>query len=158
MAGGGGAEWYFGYEYAHNDLGLEDFRSRDAMWDQTRHAVEFFQEHLPFPEMSAASGLVTRDGGWVFAKPGHVYAVYLPPTDPAKDAPDPAKLWLPGAEYTIRWYDPQNGGPLRDGSVTSVSGPGHCTLGSPPGDAHRDWVALVKLNGHPPKEIPPAPR
>ena len=39
MAGGAGVEWYFGYQYAHNDLGLEDFRSRDRMWDQTRHAV-----------------------------------------------------------------------------------------------------------------------
>ncbi len=29
MAGGAGVEWYFGYRFAHNDLGLEDFRSRE---------------------------------------------------------------------------------------------------------------------------------
>jgi hypothetical protein len=27
MGGGAGCEWYFGYKFAHNDLGLEDFRA-----------------------------------------------------------------------------------------------------------------------------------
>lgn len=51
MAGGGGVEWYFGYQRPHNDLDLEDFRSRDRLWDYTRFARQFFEEHLPFWEM-----------------------------------------------------------------------------------------------------------
>jgi hypothetical protein len=154
MAGGAGCEWYFGYKHAHNDLGLEDYRSRERMWDQTRSAVEFFQEHLPFPEMKALTGHLSREDGWVFAKPGHVYAVYLPPTPPGASAPEPARLWLPSAEYTVSWFDPQGGGALRGGSVTAVSGPGARALGQPPGNARRDWVVLVRLNGHPPRDIP----
>ena len=158
MAGGGGCEWYFGYKHAHNDLDLEDWRSRDRMWDQTRHAVEFFREHLPFTKMSAVAGHLSREDGWVFARPGHVYAMYLPPTAADTPAPEPAKLWLPAAEYTVSWFDPQGGGTLRNGSVRSVSGPGYRTLGEPPGNTRRDWVALVKLSGHPPRDVPPPPQ
>jgi hypothetical protein len=158
MAGGGGCEWYFGYEHPHNDLNAEDFRSRDRMWDQTRHAVEFFRTHLPFPEMSSADSYVTREGAFALAEPGRVYAVYLPPTPAGADPPKPAKVWLPEAEYTLRWFDPRNGGGLQEGSVTNVSGPGYRALGSPPGDTADDWVALVGLNGDAPQEIAPPPR
>ncbi len=152
MAGGGGCEWYFGYEHAHNDLGLEDYRSRDRMWDLTRHAVEFFQEHLPFAEMSAVTGYASGEDAWVFAKPGQIYAVYLPPGGSAA-----TELWLPAAEYTVRWYDPRSGGDLRDGAVTTVSGPGFRSLGAPPDQPAADWVTLVTLAGPAPEEVPPPP-
>ena len=157
-AGGGGCEWYFGYKYAHNDLNVEDFRSRDRMWDQTRHAVEFFREHLPFAEMEAADELVRREGAWVFAKPGHVYAVYLPPALDGAAPVEPAKLWLPEAKFTLAWFDPRNGGLLRDGEVKTLRGPGFRSLGVPPGDPGRDWVGLVRLDGPAPAELPPPPR
>jgi len=57
IGGGAGVEWYFGYEHPHNDLNCEDWRSRDAMWDQTRYALDFFQRYLPFWEMSPADAL-----------------------------------------------------------------------------------------------------
>jgi hypothetical protein len=158
MAGGGGCEWYFGYEYAHNDLGLEDFRSRDRMWDQTRHAVEFFQQHLDFPKMGPADRYVNREGAFALVDPGRVYAVYLPPAPADGAPPPPAEVWLPAAEYTVRWYDPRSGGTLLDGSVTRVSGPGFRPLGAPPGDPADDWVALVRLSGDAPQEIAPPPK
>ena len=84
MGGGSGVEWYFGYQYAHMDLNCEDWRSRDVMWDQTRHALEFFQKHLPFWEMWPANGIVQDRNAFVFAKEGEIYAVYIPePTRPA---------------------------------------------------------------------------
>jgi hypothetical protein len=158
MAGGAGCEWYFGYKHAHNDLNAEDFRSRDRMWDQTRHAVEFFRTHLPFPEMSSADRYVSREGAFGFADPGRVYAVYLPPTPAGASPPEPAKVWLPEAEYNLRWFDPRDGGALQDGPVTTLRGPGDRSLGSPPGDPTDDWVALVELSGNAPQEIPPPPR
>ena len=78
MAGGAGVEWYFGYEFPHNDLHCEDWRSRDHLWDLTRLALEFFQTHLPFAEMSHADELTAAPDDFCLAQPGAVYAIYLP--------------------------------------------------------------------------------
>jgi len=138
MAGGAGVEWYFGYEYAHNDLNLEDFRSRDRMWDQTRYALEFFQTHLPFEAMSHADGIVVEpEDGYGFAQAGTVYAAYLP-------VGRNAKLELPKGRYTVAWFDPRNGGGLQDGSTRSVEGGGAVAIGDPPAAPDRDWVVLLK--------------
>ncbi|MHC4251928.1 MAG: DUF5060 domain-containing protein, partial [Planctomycetota bacterium] len=139
MAGGAGCEWYFGYRFAHNDLNCEDWRSRDEMWDQTRHALEFFQRHLPFTRMHSADGLTPSSEDYCFATPGLVYAIYLPDGGSAE-------LDLGGVErtYSVRWYDPRAGGELLAGSVRTVRGPGRKSLGSPPRDPTMDWVALVK--------------
>jgi hypothetical protein len=137
MAGGAGCEWYFGYRHAHNDLRCEDWRSRDAMWDQTRHALQFFHRHLPFWEMKPADDLTSRTDDYCLAKPGSVYAVYLP-------GPGATELTLPAGCYGISWYDPRRGGDLRTGSLASADGPGDCDIGSPPTDTARDWVALIR--------------
>jgi len=138
MGGGAGVEWYFGYDHAHDDLGMEDWRSRAEMWRQSRHAVDFFQTHLPFERMRAADELSPSRSDYVLADPGEVYAVYLP------DAGE-ARLDLGGSTRThaVSWYDPRNGGALQAGSRTSVRGPGTVSLGTPPGGSG-DWVALVR--------------
>ncbi len=59
IGGGSGVEWYFGYNYPNMDLNCEDWRSRDRMWDQTRYALEFFHEHLPFWEMAPDNSLAS---------------------------------------------------------------------------------------------------
>jgi hypothetical protein len=150
MAGGAGCEWYFGYKFAHNDLGLEDFRSRDRMWDQTRHAVEFFQRHLPFTEMRHADAYVSPGDAYCFARPGDIYCAYAP-------GGEKVSLWLPEAKYRIDWYDPRRGGELQPGSVRAVQGGGNRAIGEPPREKDRDWVALVRLDGKPPASVPEPP-
>ncbi|UCE99471.1 MAG: DUF5060 domain-containing protein [Planctomycetota bacterium] len=135
MAGGAGCEWYFGYKFAHNDLNCEDWRSRDIMWDQTRYALDFFHEHLPFEQMSSADSLVST--GFCFAKPGQIYAVYLPEGGSAN-------LTIEAGSYIVRWYNPRAGGQLQKSSVTNVTGPGKTDLGKPPKDINKDWTILVK--------------
>ena len=136
MAGGAGCEWYFGYQHPHNDLNLEDFRSRDAMWRQTAVATGFFRKHLPFWEMQPADALLSGDGH-VLAKSGGVYAVYLPAADAV------TSLTLPAGEYTLRWFDPHAGGALQTGSAESLNATGTAvSLGRPP-TREGDWVALL---------------
>lgn len=147
MAGGSGCEWYFGYKFPHNDLNLEAFRSRENMFDQTRHAVNFFQDHLPFWEMHSADELTAAKEDYVLAKEGQVYAIYLPPGAGAGAAANvQPKLKLPEGEYGVQWFNPRAGGALEDGSVKQVSGGGggEVDLGAPPHDPHRDWVVLVR--------------
>jgi len=136
MAGGAGVEWYFGYKFAHNDLNCEDWRSRERMWDQTRYALEFFQRHLPFPEMHPHDGLTSQDQDYCFAKPGAVYAIYLPQGGTTD-------LRLPEGSYTVKWYDPRRGGALKDGTVRAIEGPGSHSIGNAPGEKSKDWVVLV---------------
>ncbi|GAB4427196.1 MAG: hypothetical protein OHK0039_45430 [Bacteroidia bacterium] len=139
MAGGAGVEWYFGYENAHNDLSCEDWRSRDRMWDYTRHALAFFQNHLPFHEMAAADERVGGAAAYVLAKPGDGCAVYLPQGGAAT-------LDLSGyaGEYEVHWYDPRRGGALQAGSIVQVTGGGPVDLGMPPADPGADWAVWVR--------------
>jgi hypothetical protein len=135
MAGGAGCEWYFGYKFAHNDLNCEDWRSRELMWEQTRYVLEFFHKYLPFYEMLPKDSLVSR--GWCLAKPGQVYAVYLPEGASTE-------LDLAEGSYTVHWYNPRTGGKLRTGSIEKVKGPGEVSLGNPPADGDTDWVILCR--------------
>jgi hypothetical protein len=137
MGGGGGVEWYFGYKYPHMDLNCEDWRSRDRMWDQTRHALAFFRTYLPFWQMAPDNALARGKQARTLAQPGRVYAVYLPEGGETT-------LEIAAGEYTVRWYDPRAGGPLALGSVRSVKGPGAVPLGTPPRDPERDWAILVQ--------------
>ena len=140
MAGGAGVEWYFGYKFAHNDLNCEDWRSREHIWDLTRYALEFFHKHLPFTEMAHHNELTSVKGDYCFAKPGQIYAIYLPSGGTTK-----LKLGDSSATFTVRWYNPRSGGPLQSSSVGVISGPGPVTIGHPPRAGDKDWVALIKL-------------
>jgi hypothetical protein len=137
MAGGAGCEWYFGYKFPNNDLGCEDWRSRERLWDLTRYALEFFSQHLSFVEMTSLDAAVTGVPAYCFAKPGEVYAVYLP-------GGGAAVLDLGPGTYSVRWYNPRAGGALQDGSVPKLTGPGARALGRPPADPDQDWVALLR--------------
>ncbi len=142
MAGGAGCEWYFGYKYAHNDLNCEDWRSRDHLWDLTRYALEFFHEHLPFHQMQRGDLLTSSRSDYCLAKPGEVYAIYLP--DGGTTALDLAQTT---GGFDVRWFNPRSGGKLLAGSIRSITGPGEKSIGLPPGDPEMDWVALVKARG-----------
>jgi hypothetical protein len=140
MAGGGGVEWYFGYLNHNNDLGCEDWRSRDRVWDYTRYALDFFQTHIPFTQMESRDDLISFSGrNYCFAGPPDVYAVYF-------SAISEGTLDLTGASgnFTVLWYNPRQGGALIEGSVKEVSGGGLVSPGSPPGSPDQDWVLLVK--------------
>jgi hypothetical protein len=137
MGGGGGVEWYFGYDYPHSDLNCEDWRSRERMWDQTRHAREFFEKHLPFWEMQPDNSLAEGGKALVLAKPGEVYAVYLPEGGTAR-------LKANEGTYSIRWFNPRSGGDLQEGSVANAQSSGALNLGQPPSDPKKDWAVLVK--------------
>jgi hypothetical protein len=141
MAGGGGAEWYFGYKNHNNDLGCEDWRSRDRMWDYTRYAINFFHEYLPFTEMQSADELISDPDAFCFAKSGEIYAIYKP-------FEGKCELDLSGysGQFSLKWYNPRSGGPLVDSSITSLQGGSAVELGDFPGEIDEDWVALVRKN------------
>jgi len=138
MAGGAGVEWYFGYRYAHNDLGLEDFRSREIWWSQSTLATRFLKQ-FPLEEMNSMDELVDARGAYCLAKEGELYLVYLP----AGTARVQLQL-KQSASLQVSWFNPRTGGELLQGTIGSISGTGLHSLGTPPSDANKDWVVVIR--------------
>ncbi len=140
-AGGYGVEWYFGYASPNSDLTCQDFRSRDLFWDQNRYALRFFK-HIPFWEMEPVDDLLGTDNSdvYCFAKKDAVYVVYLPMELQTLTL----NLGNSTKTYTIKWFDPRNGGDLQDGSVKTVNASVKASLGLPPTEKDKDWVILVQ--------------
>ena len=144
MAGGAGVEYYFGYTLPQNDLNAEDWRSRHRSWRWAGLAVRFFHEHVgSFWAMRNADELVGNaahdDSRYCLADPGRRYVVYLPTGGTTS-----LELGAGSARYSVRWFDPREGGALQVGSVREVRGPGRVELGAPPGAATEDWVIIVR--------------
>ena len=138
MAGGGGAEWYFGYKNHNNDLGCEDWRSRDRMWDYTRLAIEFFQDRVPFWEMMPMDELVNEDA-YCLAKQNEVYLVYIPYGKETS-----LNLENANGSYSIQWYNPHNEGELVQSELKKLQGGSLVEIGPPPQDTDQDWAILIK--------------
>ena len=136
MAGGSGAEWYFGYNNHDNDLNCEDWRSRDRMWDYTRITLEFWQKHVPFWEMTPADSLVSENA-WCLAKTGESYLVYLPYGGTAT-----IDLQNASGEFVTNWFNPRAGGDMIKGPV--IQGGSIVEIGQPPVDIEKDWALLLE--------------
>ena len=108
------------------------------MWALTRHALQFFHEHLPFTQMSHHDELTSAPEDYCFAQPGEIYAVYLPAGGTTE-----LDLGDSTSRYAVKWFNPRTGGPLQEFGVILIKGSGSVTLGYPPQDRDRDWVALV---------------
>ncbi|MHC4435864.1 MAG: putative collagen-binding domain-containing protein [Planctomycetota bacterium] len=107
------------------------------MWDQTRYALEFFHDHLPFAEMAPDNALTTNPKAYCLAKPGEVYAIYLLEGGSAN-------LNVAPGIYSVQWYNPRVGGELLRGSVKQITGPAAQSIGQPPKESDKDWAVLVR--------------
>ena len=144
LAGGAGNEWYFGYKKDHSDLTCQDFRSRDKWWDYCRFALQFMNS-VPFAGMTNNNELIGNSAdnikeGFCFAKTGSNYVVYLP-----HGGSKSLDLSNANGEFTVKWFNPRNGGQLHDGSISSVKGGAKVSIGFPPNDQKLDWVAYISL-------------
>ncbi len=138
LAGGAGVEWYFGYQYPHNDLKLEDFRSRENWWKQSKIAIQFIQQ-FPLEEMSCKDELVNIKGAWCLAKPGSVYIIYLP-----SGIKNPKLKFSGDKAFSVKWFNPREGGQLLNGTIENIVGNEFVNLGSAPVDFEKDWVVVVQ--------------
>jgi hypothetical protein len=141
---GGNLEWYAGFHAlpVGGDLNLEDFRTREKMWQHMWYARRFMEENLPFWAMTPADWLLSGEspeygGGEVFAYGDELYAVYLPAAKPGGVLQVAA-----GREYQLRWYDPRIG-EFAGETGSAVAAAGGLSLGAPPYNAEGDWVVLV---------------
>ncbi|MEM7368625.1 MAG: DUF5060 domain-containing protein [Bacteroidota bacterium] len=138
MAGGAGIEWYFGYKHPHSDLSCEDWRSRDLMWDQCRHALNFFfQQQIPFWKMTPNDELVHGDQEYGLFSPGKEYVIFLKKAS-SFQIEDPA---IEG-NYLVQWYDPRTG--EFDSEPETFNGVQQLQIDKPSSITDNDWVVWVK--------------
>ena len=123
------------YQHDHSDLTCEDWRSREKMWEQCRHLLDFFeQQQIPFWDgMASHDDLTPNRDDYVFAKPNERYLIYLKSGN--------AEIDLPEGEYVYGWFNPQTGEGadklLASGRIT-----GPCkTIFTKPGN--KDWLLSV---------------
>ena len=144
MAGGAGVEYYFGYQLPENDLVCQDWRSRDRSWDFCRIALEFFKsKKIPFWDMSNQNVLIGNENNsnekYCFAKTGEIYLVYL-----TKGGSSDLDLSDVKGRFSVRWFNPREGGKLQKGSINRVKGGAKVSIGNPPSDTHEDWLAIIR--------------
>lgn len=137
MAGGTGTMFFFTDPIG--DLNMEDYRSRDHLFDLIHYAQDFVVRYLPVQDMRHADELTPAKDDYVLAKPGQIYAVYLP--EGGSTALDLSQA--PG-RFEVKWYNPRAGGELQDGSVRMIEGGGSRSLGKAPSDTSSDWAVLVR--------------
>jgi hypothetical protein len=149
MAGGAGVEYYFGYKLPQNDLGCEDFRSRDKSWEYGRIALDFFRENkIPFHEMENADQLIGNtkndNSAWCFAKEGAIYLVYLPKGGSAELN---LGKTLPASIHVL---NPRQGGKLLPTQESFAQG-AKVLLKAPATAPEEDWLFVVKTTEPEPK-------
>jgi hypothetical protein len=150
MAGGAGVEYYFGYSFPNSDVTCQDFRSRDALYDQSRHALNFFSANaVPFWEMTNRKEMSVTNSTWCLADSvGQNIVVFL---IVGGDQSVNVTGFASGMEWNVGWYDPRVGGSLQSGNITTLSGGGIRSLGPAPYSVDQDWAVLLQCSeGCPP--------
>ncbi len=136
IAGGIGVMWYGG---SQGDFRTENFDRFSTLFNWTRIAIiDFFKKYnLNVWKMSNKDNLVSGSANCL-AEEGKSYIILL-----ENGGSTNLNLNRQSGNYTVKWFDPRNGGDLRDGNIRSISGGGNRSIGNPPSNANLDWVALI---------------
>jgi len=73
------------------------------------------------------------------AKPDYTYVIYL-----AEGGESTLNLTGSTGNYTVKWFDPRNGGELLTGSILEIEAGNNVSLGMPPNETNSDWVVLIE--------------
>jgi len=151
MSGGAGFEWYVQKDGGGHGLDqkIDDFGEMDVALKWTGYALRFL-DMLPLLQMSGNHKLGTSTRGantYVLAKPPEVYALY----NDRNGGRFSLDLKGVNGTFEVKWFDPRNGGDLKDGTVKTVSGGGVRSLGSAPNNVTKDWACLVRKAASPHK-------
>jgi len=137
LAGAWGNEFYFGYDHPHSDLTCEDYRTRDLFWNQCKYLLDFFEgNNITITETDNYTNLVQK-GDYCLAAPGKTYIVFL------RNGKGTLNLENQSGRFSIKWFDPRNGGKLQPGSVKNIKGGNMQKIDGAPSEPDKDWVVLV---------------
>ncbi|GAA0726064.1 hypothetical protein GCM10009430_32630 [Aquimarina litoralis] len=132
-AGAAGVEFYMGGGF---DLRVQNYREYSDYWKYLRNAKLFFKNNnIKYNLFKASDNIVSR--GWCLSKNNNEYILYL-------KSGGSSEINLPSGEFSIKWYDPREGGNLKNGSKRSVTGGNRVSIGTAPNNTNNDWVIYIK--------------
>ena len=141
MAGGMGAEWYFGAFQPQQDLNTEDWSTYDQAWRWTNQSLKRFGQ-LPFQDLDLHNELV-NGFNYCMSDKKSTSVVYFPVQQAAKFD----LTWAEGP-FKLQWLSPMaeedshgSSHPMTSEFEERVVAPAKLDL-NPPGPG--DWIALIR--------------
>lgn len=136
IAGGAGVQYYFGLSSTESDLTLQDFRSRDNMWTQTKLALDFLVDNkVPLWDMTS----INADREYLVDSTTSTILYHKIAKTSVLNLPGDATR-----SYSVQWFNPRKGGALQTGTVKAVKGGPKRLIGAPLSLPQKDWVALLR--------------
>ena len=126
--------------YSYNgDVGNDNYTNYITYYQRMRYAKEFLENNsIPFWDMSNDNNSISN--GYLLSDGSLNYVAFLPNGGTTT-------IDLSGSSnFTVKWFDPRNGGGLQNGSVINVSSGTNISIGNPPNNTTSSWVALVAKN------------
>lgn len=131
----GGAVGVHYYSF-NGDVGTDDYTTYSVYYQRMKHMKDFFEDNnIPFWSMDNDDANIST--GYLLSDDTSNFVGYF-----ANGGSN--TITIAGSDnYTVKWYDPRNGGTLQDGSVTSITGGTNVSLGTPPNNTTSSWVVYV---------------
>jgi hypothetical protein len=99
--------------------------------------LDFFEDNnIPITETENYTDLVDK-GDYCLADPGKMYIVFL------RNGSGTINLENQSGEFSLRWFDPRNGGKLQTGAIKKIKGGNVQKIDGAPSELNKDWVVLV---------------
>ncbi|MFV9550916.1 DUF5060 domain-containing protein [Algibacter sp. PT7-4] len=124
--------------YSHkSDITTDNYKLYEKYYERMRHAKYFIENnHIPIHNLESNNAAI--NSGYLLTDFNKYYIAFLP-----KGGSKTINILNPG-EYSIKWFDPRNGGKLQNGSITNVSDGKDINLGQAPNSISLSWVVLLK--------------
>ena len=134
-AGAAGIQYYSN----NGDITEDNYTLWSGFFTRMRYAKDFLMDNnIPFWNMYNDDGAVSN--GKMLSDGSDNFVIFL-------ENGGSTDINLPGTkDFTVKWFDPRNGGALQDGSVTSLSSGSGQSIGDPPNNTGSSWVVYVKSN------------
>lgn len=129
--------------YSHNgDVNSDNYKGWESYYQRMGFAKDFFETNdIPFWTMENHNIKVNDTTGTVLSDAALNYIVLF-----LKNG-GTTNLNLPDDNtYTIKWFDPRNGGALQNGTIKLLQSANKTSLGYAPHDADKSWVVLLTKN------------
>lgn len=139
MAGGAGIEYFFGLNTINSDLTCDDFRSREVMYKQSRYAMGFITSGPSLDTLVNVNEMIDADNWAMADRAKTTFLLYLP----AGGSPVIDLSSSSGYSFSVRWYNPREGGKFVNGTIASVIRQSNVSIGEPPHDKEKDWAVSV---------------